>query len=349
MRRLALGFVLGAAVAVSAGVWAADKPKDKAKGQESPKIEELITKGEYQKAVDLAKKFIEAKQVTEGLYIDLGIAYQKLKDYPNAIASYEEAVKLDPLGTAALLNEASCYQEQNDMVKLAETLKRVLDIDPTKLDLRYSLAVIYDKQNKVDDALNQYEEIYKLDPAYKNVAYSAGVIYYDKGQYDKAVPYFEKAVSLNPSGEEALLAQGQNFLKLKEFGKAIPPLKAFLDVTKNENYKPAITQTVAGLYMKEAEDAAAAVKNPKDKAEVAAADKVAKDAYANAIVYYDKLLAIRPNSEMALEGKARALIMMDKAQDALPLLKQYMQVSKNEQEKKSVADTIKKIEAMKKK
>lgn len=348
MRRIAMGLVLGAAVAMATGIWAADKPKDSQPTQESAKIEDLIAKGEYQKAVDLAKKFIEAKQVTEGLYIDLGIAYQKLKDYPNAIAAYEEAVKLNPLGTDALLDEASCYQEQNDMVKLAETLKRVVDVDPTKLEARYALAQIYDKQDKVDDALAQYEGIYGSDPGFKNVAYAIGVIYYSKDQYDKAVPYLDKAAQLHPGDEQVLLAQGQNYLKAKDYEKAIGPLKAFLDVTKNENYRPAITGTVAGLYMKKAEATMAPVKDSKDKAAVAKAEASAKEDYANAVVYFDKLLALRPNSEMALEGKANALIKLDKQQDALPVLKQFLSVSKNDAEKKKVSDLIKAIEASKK-
>ncbi len=347
MRSIAKVFVLVAAAAMAMGAWAADKPKDNSKNHETPKIEELINKGEYQKAVDLARKFIEAKEVTEGLYIDMGIACQKLKDYPNAIAAYEEAVKLNPLGTAALMNEASCYQEQGDMVKLAETLKRIVDIDPTKEDIRYSLAVMYDKQDKLDEALAQYEELYRVNPGYKNVAYAAGLIYYGKEQFDKAEPYFEKAAQLHPADDQVLLAQGQNYLKGKKLDLAIPPLKAFLDVTKNENYRPAITGTMAGLYVKQAEKAMESVKGSKDKAAIAQAEAAAKVSYGNAVVYFDKLLAMRPNSEAALEGKARALIMMDKAQDALPVLKQFMQVSKNESEKKSVADTIKKIESQK--
>jgi tetratricopeptide (TPR) repeat protein len=348
MRRIAMGFLCVAALVIVVGTRAQDKSKGQAKDQETPKIEELINKGEYQKAVDLAKKFIEAKEVTEGLYIDMGIACQKLKDYPNAILAYEEAVKLNPLGTAALMNEASCYQEQGDMVKLAETLKRVVDIDPTKEEVRYSLAVMYDKQDKLDDALAQYDEIFKANPGYKNVAYAVGVIYYGRDQFAKAEPYFEKAAQLHPTDDQVLLAQGQNCLKGGKLDQAIPPLKAFLDVTKNENYRPAVTGTVAGLYVKQAEMAMAPVKNSKDKAAIAQAEAAAKASYGNALVYFDKLLAMRPNSEGALEGKATTLIKMDRAQEAVPVLKQYLQVSKNDAEKKRVADLVKQIESQKK-
>jgi len=346
MRRITRGFLCVAALVIAIGTLAADKPKDKAKDQET--MASLIQKGEYQKVVDLGKAAIAANKVDESVYTSLGVAYFQLKDYPNAIASYEEASKLNPLDSQPLLYEATIYHTMGQDDKAAETFRQVIAIDPANKDVRYNVAQVLEKQGKVDDALVQYEEIFKMDPAFKDVAFAIGLIDYDKEQYGPAEPYFDKALSLQPGDEQILLAQGQNYLKGGKLDQAIPPLKAFLDVTKNENYKPAVTGTVAGLYVKQAEKAMAPVKNSKDKAAIAQAEATAKVSYGNAVVYFDKLLVMRPNSEAALEGKARALIMMDRSQDALPVLKQFMQVSKNEAEKKSVADTIKKIEAQKK-
>lgn len=350
MRRFLAFVALVLAGAMTVGAWAqASKGKEQPKTAENAKLEDLIAKGEYQKAVDLAKKFIEAKEVTEGLYIDLGVAYQKLKDHPNAISAYEEAAKLNPFGTQALINEASCYQEMNDDGKLADTLKRIIDLDPGNKDMRYTLALMYDKQDKPDDAFAQYDEIYKADPGFKDVAYAIGLILHNKGEYEKAEPYFAKAVEVAPSDDQALLAEGQNFIKQKKFDKAVVPLKTYLDITKNEATKPAVTGQVAGLYAKSASSAMEAVKGSKDKAAVAQAQAVANEAYANAILYFDKLLALRPNSELALEGKANALIMMDRSAEAVPVLKQYLQISQNENEKKKVADLVKQLESAKKK
>ena len=349
MRRVFTWIALALALAVASGAWAQAKEGKDQKSKESLKIEELLAKGEYQKAIDLANKFIEANEVTEGLYVDLGVAYQRMKNYPKAVESYEEAAKLNPFGTQALLNLASCYQETNDTAKLEETFQRVLGIDPSLKDVRYSLALLYDKQDQADDALGQYEELYKEDPGYKDVAYAIGLIYYNKDQFEKAEPYFARALELKPGDEQTLLAQGQNYIKGKKLEQAIPPLKAFLDVTKNANYIPAITGTVAGLYAKVAELKLDSVKNSKDKASVAQAEAAAKENYASAVTYFDKLLALRPNSEMALEGKARALILSDRGPEAIPVLKQFLEVSHNEAEKKNAQDTLKKLEAASKK
>lgn len=321
------------------------KGKDDSKSAQSTSLEELITKGEYQKAIDMANKFIEANQATEGLYIDLGVAYYHLKDYPKAIDAYEKAAGMSPFDTKALQYEATCYHEMNQDDKVEEVYTRILGIDATQLEVRYNLAQLYEKQNKLTDALAQYEQIFKVDPGYKDVAYAAGVILHNDGKYGDAAPYFEKAVSLKPGDDQALLAQGQNFLKDGKLEMALTPLKTFIDVTKNEAVKPSVIQQVAVIYEKLGMSALDGAKGSKDKAVAAKAEADADGHFGNAVVYFDKLLGIRPSSETALAGKANCLLKMGKSEEAIPVLKQYLEVSGNTAEKKKVADLIKQIEA----
>lgn len=346
----ALGLTLAASAQKSKG-------KDQPKSAESSKIEDLVSKGEYQKAIDLANKFIAAGQVTEGLYIDLGVAYYNMKQYDQAIKACEEASKLNPFGTQALLYEATCYHELKQEDKVAEVYQKVLAIDPTNKEVHYDLAQLDEAQKKPDDAIKEYKAIYwtdeatkaENDPAFKDVAYALGLIYYNKGETDAAEIYLDKAVSLNPpNADEVLLAQGQNYIKAKKYDKAVVPLQKYLDVTKSDNLKPAVTATVAGVYVKSALAATDSVKGSKDKDAIAKAEAAAKQDYTQAIVYFDKLLVLRPDSEKALLGKADALLQIGKNSDAIPVLKQYLAVSKNDAEKKKVSDLLKQLEAGKK-
>jgi superkiller protein 3 len=323
------------------------KGKEEQKGAESKKIEELIQEGEYQKALDLAKKFIEAGQVTEGLYIDMGVAYFNLKQYEEAIKAYEEAYQLNMFGTQALLYEATCYHEMGQDEKVAEVYEKVLGIEPTNTQVRYDLAQLYEKLKKLDPALAQYTEIYNVTPDFKDVAYAIAVILHNKGEMEKAEPYFDKAVSLAPANEDILLAQGQNFLKAKKYEPAVGPLAKYLEVAKNETLKPAVMRQIAGAYTK----AAGAVKVDKKTMkpdELKAAQDKQSALYVNAITFYDKLLVVRPNNDEALEGKANALIQLGRNAEAVAVLKQFLQTSKNEEEKKKVSDLVKQLEAAKK-
>lgn len=337
---LAIALSLGSLAQKSKGK---EEPK---KAEESQKIEDLVTKGEYQKAIDLAKKFIDAGKVTVGLYIDMGTAYYKLKQYDEAVKAYDEAFKLDMFSTQALLFEATTYHDMGQDEKVVDVYQKVLGIEPANNEVRYDLAQLYEKLNKNDEAIKEYETLYAAAPDFKDVAYATAVLYHNKGQMDKAEPYFDKALSLNPTSDEVLLAQGQNFLKEKKYDKAVVPLQKFVEISKNEALKPAVLRQIAGAYTKLG---AAITLDPKAKPED---KKAAQDAinanYNNAILYFDKLLALKPNSEEGLEGKANALIHIGNNTEAVAVLEQFMQVSKNDTEKKKVADTIKQLKAAKK-
>jgi tetratricopeptide (TPR) repeat protein len=324
-----------------------DKDKDnQKKAAESLKIEDFIKKGEYDKAIELAKKFEAAGKVTEGLYIDLGVAYYNKKDYPNAIAAFEKAVEQNPFGTKALLYEVTCYNDMKQPQKILDTLQRVLDIDPTKTDVQYDVAQLCEKiaqdQNLIstikvkdpsapdapaktltqkewlDKALEGYQAIYDENPGYKDVAFATGLIYFNRGDFKKAGPYLEKAVSVNPDNDNVVLALGQDQLKAEQYKEATKTLAKYLEVTKNDTLKPAVMDQIAVAY-----------------------EKI--NDYNNALVYYGKILELRPGSERALLGKGNALLQLKKYDEALPVLEQYMKVSHNDAKKKQVEKVIQQI------
>lgn len=316
---LAVSLALGAA-AQSRG----SKGKDQGKSKESVKIEDLLTKGEYQKAVELAQKFIEAGQVTEGLYIDLGVAHYNLKNYEAAVQAFEKALEQNPFGTQTLLYEATCYHDMGQEAKAAEAFQRAIDVDPSNNEVRYNIAQLYEKNNRPEDALVQYKAIYQQNPDYKDVAFAAGILLFNQGKYAEAEPYFEKAAALNPNDEQVLLAVGQNLLKAEQYAKAIPALQKYVEVSKNETYRPAVLDQVAIAYEKQ------------------------KD-YEGALAAYDRILGLRPNWEKALLGKGNALVNLKRYAEAVPVLKSFLEISKNEEKKKAVQDLLKQIEPLAKK
>jgi tetratricopeptide (TPR) repeat protein len=314
--------VVALCLSASFALAAKDKSKDD-QAKDALKIEDLITKGDYQKAIELAGKFIEAGQVTDGLYVNLGVAHYKLKDYPKAIEAFEKAAELNPFSAQPLLYEATCYHEMGQPEKVLETMKRAVAMDPSQNEARYDLAQIYEKAGNADLAAEQYEAIYAADPGFKDTAFALGLLRFNQGQYDKAQACFEKAHELAPADEQILLALGQNELKAEKYDQAVETLKKFVEVTQNAAYKPAVLDQIAVAYEKQTK-------------------------WADALAAYEQILALRPDSDKALLGKGNALIGLKKYDEALPVLKHFMEVSKNDAKKKLVAETIKQLEGAKK-
>ncbi len=325
MRRF-LSVFLVVALALSASLcWAqtgkSDKEKEK-QSKESVKIEDLIAKGEYQKAIDLANKFIAAKQVTEGLYIDLGVAHFSLKQYPDALAAFEKAAELNPFGIKALEYEATCYHEMNQEDKVADTYQKILAIDPTQDEVRYNLGHLYEKMGKMPEAMQQYDQLVSTNPGFKDVACDVGVMLLQKGELDKAEPYLQKAVAAKPDEDTPKLALAQLYLKQEKYDKAIPILQDYVKVTKSDLYKPAVLHNIAVSQMK-------------------------LKKYDDAVATYDQILALRPNEERALLGKAQCYLELKDYAKATPILENYMKVSQDEAKKKEVAKLLKEIKGKK--
>ncbi|MEW5764509.1 MAG: tetratricopeptide repeat protein [Acidobacteriota bacterium] len=325
-RKFAIGMVAVLSAALSFGILAqgkGSKGKEGEASKEAMKIEDLVTKGENQKAVELAQKFIEAGEVTEGLYLNLGAAYFNLKNFEAAIGAFEKAVELNPFGTKALLYEATCYHELGQDEKVMEAYQRAIDIDPADNELRYNIAQIHEKNGKLEEALTQYRAIFQANPDFKDVAFAAGILLFNQGKYADAEPLLDKAVALSPSDEQVLLAVGQNYLKGEKYDAALDSLNKYLQVSKNEMLRPAVLDQVAVIHEK-------------------------KKDYAGALGLYDQILVLRPASDKALLGKGNALVNLKRYDEALPVLRKYMEISKNEAKKKAVADLIKQVEAARK-
>ena len=97
------------------------------------------------------------------LQYNLGIQYEKLKDFENAKKCYKRAVELSP-------------QE----------------------DFYYNLGEVLVELGEWDEAINAFNTVLKTDSKDGNCYFNLGICYYKKEETNKAMDNFQKAVELNP-------------------------------------------------------------------------------------------------------------------------------------------------------
>ena len=328
MNRFKIVLTLCLAVAFSSILWAADKKAGAAKeeqSKEAAKMEDLLEKKEYQKAVDLGLKFIESytkagkeAELPKGLYIDLGVAYYHLKDYQKALDALDKALERDMFDIQTLEYKATCYHEIKQDDKVVETYKTILQLDPTKKEIKYKLARLLEEQKKNEEAIPVYEELAKEDPAFNNVAYDLAVLLSEKKEYDRALSYLEKAKAASPANEDVAFAMSQTLIKAGKLKEAVPALQDYLKLTKDDNRRVAVMYQLTTCQMK-------------------------TKAYKEAVVTCDDILKIRPNDEKALLNKAQCYLDSADNASAIPVLEAYLSVSKNEAKKKEVSDLLKSL------
>jgi tetratricopeptide (TPR) repeat protein len=134
----------------------------------------------YQKKPDLAKKeytdFVKEEPSSPKSHYWLGVYYMGQKNYKDALAAYESAIKVDPnylpavfqLGHIAALSESDYARGEQSLVKYITTYTPKGD-EPSKARAYYWLGQIYEKQGKKAEAKQNYAASLKLSPTQKDV------------------------------------------------------------------------------------------------------------------------------------------------------------------------------------
>ena len=145
---------------------------------------------QFTSAVANLRKAKELDPFFMKVYDNLGLCYEALGRFDEAIQTYQEAAALNretkapspwpPLNLGALLVKMGKLEE-------AETiLKESLSFDPNSPQALYQKGLLLEKQKKDDDAIQMLRRAASLDPAYAEPHYVLGRIYNRKGETQNA-------------------------------------------------------------------------------------------------------------------------------------------------------------------
>ena len=172
----------------------------------------------------------------------LGQSYQAKGDFPNSVASYNEAIKLDPMDRETLEANRAVWSSAvakdptsaANHVGLAQAYMYLGDFGQAKAEL--SQALIFDKNNQsalallrefdqrkkgyerdrhinqgadlqgrqlFDAAIQEYNAALKLDPGNPNILVNLGSAYQAKGEFDSAITFYKQALAKDPANKPA--------------------------------------------------------------------------------------------------------------------------------------------------
>jgi tetratricopeptide (TPR) repeat protein len=164
----------------------------------------LVEQGQLEQAIDHLQtvavnnedEAIHIRQLEAELLIDQ-------KRYPQAMAAYNQALKLKP-GDLEILYMRALLAEKMDMMDLLEQdLRHILAQEPDNVNtlnaLGYSLA---DKTNRYDEAYELIQKALDLSPIDQyHIFDSMGWVLYKLGDYAQAIAYLRKALAMQNDPE----------------------------------------------------------------------------------------------------------------------------------------------------
>jgi tetratricopeptide (TPR) repeat protein len=225
----------------------------------------LVHQGKMQEAVMILEKAHSLS--TEGHRL-LGEAYQSLKDFRKAKASYQEALKLNPHSAeahyglsrvCAQLGEAERSSEHFETFsalkkKSEEEARRVRDNYDTLAITRKSLAQthtdvgrVYMTEGRAREAEESWMTASRLDPRNTLCRLQLAVLYQQTNRTREALKFYEEVARIDPADALVQLNMARVCVKLNEIERAE---RAFKEVIRLAGHQAEAHSSLAELYLR---------------------------------------------------------------------------------------------------
>jgi tetratricopeptide (TPR) repeat protein len=151
--------------------------------------------------------------------IKRGNEFFKATQYQQALASYQDAQRLDPgekrlekfIGETymALYQPGSKHQKDVEFAnKAIQHLQTYLTSYPNDKKVREFLVSMYLAMDRFDDAIGFYQDLVKNDPKDVKAMTSLAAMYFRKGDFQKGLEWEQKRATLEPNNPEPYVMVG---------------------------------------------------------------------------------------------------------------------------------------------
>ncbi len=158
-------------------------------------------------------------------YIDahynLGNTWLQLGNLPEAIAQYEQALRIKPDFAEAHNNLGNALLQLGNLPEAIAQYEQALRIKPDYLDAHYNLGNALLQSGKATEAIAQYEQALRIKPDFAEAHNNLGNALRQLGNLPEAIGQYEQALRIKPDYAEAHNNLGNALRQLGNLPEAI--------------------------------------------------------------------------------------------------------------------------------
>jgi curved DNA-binding protein CbpA len=177
------------------------------------------------------------------VYKARGIASYRGGDFPQAIASLNAAILLDPDDAQAYNIRGNAWDEMGAFESALADYDEAIRIDPNNPALFHDRAIMWQHKGEFDEALIDLDRAIRFSFSDARMYCDRGLVWYEKGHHDRAVADFNKAIKLDPSSAAACIKRGLILHRNSEFKLTFATVNQAIRVDPSI-FAPAVEGTV---------------------------------------------------------------------------------------------------------
>ncbi len=154
--------------------------------------------GQYDKAVEAARKVIEINPTNELAVFNLGIMFMKLEKYDDAVKAFRDALALKPDYASALYNIGYSYSLAKKWKESVEGFQKYVELTPEDSLGYLNIGVGYMMLKKFEAALEPLRKCVELKPDNAVAHYNLAIVYLNLKDTYSAREVYKTLLNLNP-------------------------------------------------------------------------------------------------------------------------------------------------------
>jgi len=146
----------------------------------------FLDQQQYSDAIAAFEQVVKLRPDYEDGYVNVGLTYLEWEKYSLARPALEKALQLHPDYARALYYLALVERREGHPEAEVADLQRVVEQFPQSRDARRELGIAYYQQHRTDDALVQFQALQAIDPDDLAAHYNLAILYRRKGMKAEA-------------------------------------------------------------------------------------------------------------------------------------------------------------------
>ena len=193
----------------------------------------LASQGKLKEAIAEYDEAIRLNPYFAIVFNNRGLIYNRLGQFQRAIQDYDEAIRLNPYFAITFNNRGLIYAQLGQFQRAIQDYDEAIRLNPQYTMAYYNRGNAYFDRGQYEQAIGDYDEVIRLNPQDAVACYNRGNTYFDRGQYEQAIRDYDEAIRLNPQYAMAYYNRGIAYKLQDKKAEALADFEKSITLTDN--------------------------------------------------------------------------------------------------------------------